>query len=69
MTMKDSGKTGYDFWGKAHLGRLPNLTEETPRVENPSKRLLMLFPLFKSGARDTYTISEKSHCISSVEKI
>ena len=54
MTMRDSGKTGYDFWGKAHLGRLPNLTAETPRVENPSKRLLMLFPLFKSGARDTY---------------
>ncbi len=52
--MRDSGKTGYDFWGKAHLGRLPNLTEETPRVEIPSKRLLMLFPFFKGNGTDTY---------------
>ena len=52
--MRDSGKTAYEFWGKAHLGRLPNLTEETPRVENPSTRLLVLLPLFQSGARNTF---------------
>ena len=46
--MRDSGITHYKFAAKSHLLRLPNLLEASPRVENPSKRLLMLLPLVQS---------------------
>lgn len=46
--MRDSGNTYYISSGKSHLVRLPALTVESPRVENPSKRLLMLIPLTRT---------------------
>ena len=33
---------------KAHLSRLPDLTERVPQIQNPSKRGIMLIPLFES---------------------
>ena len=52
--MRDSGITHYNFCNKSHLLRLPNLLEVSPRVENPSKRLLMLLPLFQSHKAERY---------------
>ena len=46
--MRDSGIAYYNSVNKCHLIRLPNLSEPSPKVENTSKRLLVLFPLFSA---------------------
>ena len=46
--MRDSGRGCYSAGRKSHLVRLPALAVESPRVENPSKRLLMLIPLTRA---------------------
>ena len=46
--MRDSGCGYYNASAKSHLVRLPTLMAESPRVENPSKRLLMLIPLTRA---------------------
>ena len=47
--MRDTDRTDCRHYSKMHLWRLPNLNMPQFRVENPSKRILMLIPIFQKN--------------------
>ena len=58
--MRDTARTHCVDFGKIHLWRLPNLSEPLPRVENPSKRLLMLYSIFCLSPDNTVFVEENA---------